>query len=330
MLRCFSLACFLAVGAMLSCCFSAQRREVWNLDEAQADPDFAVQGEYLGDGTLPEVGPCRVGAQVVARGEGKFEIFLLAGGLPGEGWKRGDRRLRLEAQRQDGVVVAGGSGLSGKISEGKFTLTPDSGGGEFVLTRVERKSPTLGQKPPDGAVVLLNGQSEEWFPGAQPGPEGSIFSGVTSKAAFDSYRLHLEFRLTWMPESRGQARSNSGVYVHNCYEIQVLDSFGLEGRDNECGGLYSIKEPDLNACLPPMVWQTYDIDLTAPKFDSDGNKVANARLTVRHNGVLIHDDLELPRATPGGQGEGPGPRAIMLQGHGCHVHYRNIWLVPKN
>ncbi len=329
MLRRFLLACLIVVAAMRTCCVSAERREVWTLEEAQADPDFAIQGEYLGEGTLPEKGRCKIGAQVIARGKGKFEAYILLGGLPGEGWKRGDPRVRLEGQRKDGQVVLTGDGHSATIAEGKLRINCEKSGKTFVLSRVERKSPTLGAKPPKGAVVLLNGDSSEWFPGAHPGPEGSIFSGATSKAAFDSYLLHLEFRLTWMPEARGQGRSNSGVYIHNCYEIQVLDSFGLEGRDNECGGLYSIKAPDVNACLPPMVWQTYDVEFTAPKYDKDGKKVANARLTVQHNGIVIHDDLELPRATPGGQGEGPGPRAIMLQGHGCHVHYRNIWLVPK-
>jgi len=117
---------------------------------------------------------------------------------------------------------------------------------------------------------------------------------------FASYTLHLEFRLSWMPTARGQARSNSGVYMHDCYEVQVLDSFGLEGRHNECGGLYIKKDPDVNMCLPPMVWQTYDIDFTAPKSKGYGR-----------------------------QDEGPAPRPIHLQGHGNHVQYRNIWLVEK-
>jgi hypothetical protein len=119
------------------------------------------------------------------------------------------------------------------------------------------------------------------------------------------------------------------VYVHDCYEIQVLDAFGLEGRDNECGGLYKIKEPDVNMCFPPLVWQTYDIDFTAPQYNDAGEKTSNARLTVKHNGVTIHENLELSHDTPGRKGEGPGPRQLHLQGHGNRVQYRNIWLVEK-
>jgi hypothetical protein len=131
-----------------------------------------------------------------------------------------------------------------------------------------------------------------------------------------------------MPKAGGQGRSNSGVYVHNCYEIQVLDSFGLKGENNECGGFYSIKAPDVNMCFPPLEWQTYDIDFTAPKYEGD-KKVTNGRITLKHNGVVIHDNLELPKGTPGRQPEGPAPRPLYLQGHGNHVHYQNVWVEEK-
>jgi len=322
----------LTISALHTTCrLMAGPREVVDLEEAKADPDFAVQGEYLAEGVrLPEGTKDKIGAQVVALGSGKFDVYLLDGGLPGEGWQRGDLRFRLRAERNpEGVVVLDDGGWKGRFSDGKLELAHEKG---FAcqLVKVERKSPTLGAKPPEGAIVLFDGTNLDWFPGGKFGPEQSLFSGVISKPAFNSCQIHLEFRLTWMPEARGQARSNSGVYVHNCYEIQVLDSFGLEGLHNECGGIYSIKDPDVNMCFPPMTWQTYDIDFIAPKYDESGNKIANARITVRHNGVVIHDNFELPRATPGGQPEGPGPRGIQLQGHGCHVHYRNIWVVPKD
>ncbi len=302
------------------------KEEVVDLDVAKADPDFAVQGEYLGEGKLPDGTQGKLGAQVIARGDGRFDVYLLSGGLPGEGWKKGDPRVRIEGQRDGDVVKLTGPDVEGQIAQGTMTL---AGKAKIELRRVERKSPTLGAKPPAGAVVLF-AQADDVanFDHGTLGPEEALMAGVTTKQAFDSYRLHLEFRLSWMPHATGQGRSNSGVYVHDAYEIQVLDSFGLEGQNNECGGLYSIKEPDVNMCLPPMVWQTFDIDFTAPKYEG-GQKVANARLTVRHNGVVIHDNVELPRGTPGRQPEGPGPRPIHLQGHGCKVQYRNIWLEPK-
>jgi hypothetical protein len=103
----------------------------------------------------------------------------------------------------------------------------------------------------------------------------------------------------------------------------------LEGEDNECGGIYSMAKPAVNMCFPPLAWQTYDIDFTAARFDEDGNKMKNARVTIKHNGVVIHDDLELPHGTPGRYPEGPEPQGLFLQDHGNPVVFRNIWVVEK-
>jgi len=113
----------------------------------------------------------------------------------------------------------------------------------------------------------------------------------------------------------------------------VLDSFGLEGRDNECGGVYSLSPPRLNMCLPPLAWQTYDVDFTGAKFDAEGKRVAWPRVTVRLNGVVVHQDLELkkdctaaaPLSAPLQTAKGP----IFLQDHGNPVVYRNIWVMPR-
>ena len=113
------------------------------------------------------------------------------------------------------------------------------------------------------------------------------------------------------------------------YELQVLDSFGLDGADNECGGIYSIDRPAVNACLPPLQWQTYDIDFTAAKYDDDGKKTTNGRVTVKHNGITIHDDTELKHGTPGRHKEGPDADSLFLQDHGNPVAFRNIWMVEK-
>jgi hypothetical protein len=156
-------------------------------------------------------------------------------------------------------------------------------------------------------------------------------AGCTSQQKFGSCKVHIEFRLPYMPEDRDQARGNSGIYLQGRYEVQMLDSFGLEGKNNECGGLYELKAPDVNMCLPPLNWQTYDIDYTTAKYD--GEKVISPpRITVEHNGVTIHKDVELPadrgtRAAPVAPGPEPGP--LYLQDHGNPARYRNIWLVEK-
>ena len=150
-----------------------------------------------------------------------------------------------------------------------------------------------------------------------------------SKQKFVDHSLHLEFRTPFLPHARGQGRGNSGMYIQGRYEVQVLDSFGLEGKNNECGGIYSISEPAVNMCFPPLTWQTYDYDFTAAVYDDAGKKTKNARVTIRHNGVVIHDNLELPNGTPGKHKEAAGPGLLYLQGHGNPVVYRNIWVVEK-
>ena len=152
---------------------------------------------------------------------------------------------------------------------------------------------------------------------------------MVSVEQMGSFRMHLEFRNAMMPEARGQGRSNSGVYLHGRYEIQVLDSFGLEPRNNDCAGIYQQAVPLANACLAPGEWQTYDIDFTAAQFDQAGNKTRDAELTLRFNGVLVHDRLAI-RCTPGGFGQKDVPKGpLMLQDHGNPVQFRNIWFVEK-
>ena len=199
---------------------------------------------------------------------------------------------------------------------------------KLELKRTVRHSSTEGAKPPEGAMVLFDGTTAENFEHGTLLTDKNLLSEATSKQRFGDYTLHVEFRLSYMPFAREQGRSNSGVYLHDCYEIQVLDSFGLEGENNECGGFYQLRKPDVNMCFPPLTWQTYDVNFTAPKY-KDGKKVANAKVEVRHNGVVIHPEFELPHATPGRQDEGPAPRPLYLQGHGNKVEYRNIWVKEK-
>ncbi len=151
---------------------------------------------------------------------------------------------------------------------------------------------------------------------------------IVSKAVYGDAHIHVEWREPDMPEASGQWKGNSGVYIHGCYELQVLDSWGIEtpGMD-DCGAIYSVYPPLVNACRPALEWQTYDIFLRAPRFDADGNVTENARVTILQNGVCIQNNIELWRTTPGGVGDAKvaaGP--LLLQDHGNPVSFRNVWV----
>jgi Domain of Unknown Function (DUF1080) len=291
------------------------------LDPEKAGPDFAVQGEYVGE----TAGKDKLAAQVVADGDGKFTIYFLAGGLPGDGWD-GKAKVKAEDRSADGKTSFDGAGWKGEIADGKLTGAR-ADGVEFALSRVLRKSPTEGAKPPEGALVLFDGKGiDEWKDGRIV--EGDLLAeGATTKKTFRDFKLHLEFRLPFKPKARGQERGNSGVYLQRRYEIQVLDSFGLTGDKGECGAIYQQTPPAVNMCFPPLSWQTYDIDFRAARYDADGAKTADAVVTVVHNGVKVHDKADIKKQTGYGDKEKDSPGVLNLQNHGNPVVFRNVWMV---
>lgn len=334
------LAAFL-IGCCTSHAAAASTANPVYTDASQADADFAFQGEYAGE-TSFDGQPLRLGIQVVALGDGKFDVVAYPGGLPGDGWtppnKVTGKGTRTDAGGKAVVALEGvdwtGQKRRGVIRDGAVVMLGDDGRAMASFAKVERKSPTLGQAPPPGAVVICDGpgpiDETATLEGARLTADGLLLEGVTTKDSFGDARWHIEFCLPYQPYDRGQARGNSGAYVQGCYEVQMLDSFGLEGKNNECGGIYSVAAPTVNMCLPPLAWQTYDIDFTAPRFEG-GTKVADPRMTVRHNGVVIHNDVAVPKITPGGpqkQEQPTGP--LHLQNHGNPVRYRNIWMLPKS
>ena len=307
---------------------AADRRKAIT-DPAKAGPDFAVQGEYVGTVETDE-GRIKEGAQVIALGDGKFRVAGYHGGLPGAGWDKSER-VQLDGEAAGGVTTFHIEDEAATVTLKKGVITVRDADGQTLgtLKKVHRKSPTLGKKPPAGAVVLFDGTSPDQFQRGRMTKDGLLMQGVTSKRNFQSFAIHLEFRTPFMPFARSQGRGNSGFYAQGRCEVQILDSFGLEGLDNECGGIYKVGRPAVNMCLPPLSWQTYDVDFTAAQY-KDGKKVKNATMTVRHNGVLIHKKIEVPHATVGARlGEGPEPGPVFLQNHGCPVRFRNIWVVEK-
>lgn len=320
---------WMTYGMMLSAglLFAADEKKAY-LNEKEAGADFATQGEYTGDVSV-DGQKQRVGVQVIARGDGKFEAVGHKGGLPGDGWD-GSERIKGEGKTENGETKFGGENLTAIVKDGVITIRDKSNLIVGELKKEIRKSPTLGEKPPAGATVLFDGKNvDAWEPG-KLAEDHLMGVGTRTKAKFGSYKLHLEFRTPFMPKSTGQGRGNSGMYLHDQYECQILDSFGLEGLDNECGGLYSVAKPKVNMCFPPLSWQTYDVEVTAPKLDDQGKVLEPAKATIKHNGVVIHDNVSL-KVTPGGgrSDQPPGPGALYLQDHGDPVRFQNIWIVEK-
>lgn len=354
---------YLPVALVLACAASVLLTEpltaqpkptkgVWTSpDDSTLPPDFKIQGEYVG------MGEGKVGCQVIALGDGHFQAVLYTGGLPGDGWDGKNRSLmagklmgekavftpaegkrKYLAQKPDEFAATskfppdGHKAYSAEVSKDTMTVKPAESK-SFELKRVARVSPTMGAKPPTGAVVLFDGTSTDEWKGGRLDKVTKLLntdgSDIASKRKFSDYTVHCEFMLPYRPDARGQGRGNSGFYQVHQYEVQVLDSFGLEGKNNECGGVYTKLDSKVNACLPPLQWQTYDVEFTNA-VNKDGKKVKNARITAKLNGIVIHEDKEITGPTGGARNEPEGtPGPFILQGHGNPLQYRNIWVVEK-
>lgn len=214
-----------------------------------------------------------------------------------------------------------------------------------VVTPAEQ----VGQ-PPSDAIVLFNGKDlSQWQKGNGADASWTIVDDdymvvpakagdIRTRKVFGSCQLHVEWRT---PEGvpvrvTNQDRSNSGVFLMGRYEVQVLDSYTDDDyqtnrayADGQAAAIYGQFPPTVNACRPAGQWQTYDIAFMRPLFDEQGNCVRKARITLFHNGVCVHNNLELEGATShkvkarySAHGEGP----IVLQDHGNPISYRNIWI----
>ena len=288
-------------------------------------------------------------------------------------WKRATPYSTFEAKATNGLIEfenIGSYKFTGEITADKIIgkLTDKFRNKEnkeeefevkFELPKLDRKSPTLGEKAPKGAVVLFDGKNlDEWRSTNNNIPQahwkvvkkgkdayfevakfkdanGKDHGGdIATKKKFKDFKLHIEFMIPdEMKKTLGQHRSNSGVHL-GYFEVQILDSFGAAGLWNECGSLYKVMPPQINASLPPLKWQTYDIDYKSAKY-VNGKIAEYPVITVFHNGMQIQKDIVMKETTEHeGRNRdinrvGEGPVEIKLQDHGNPIMFRNIWVLEN-
>ena len=301
------------------------RKKFAVVDIANVDRDFGYAGEY--EGQVDKDGVKQpVGLQIIAMGDREFGGMYYQGGLPGTGWN-GVERETIKGNRAGDLLSLESDNAKFEIVNCGLSVYSKDGRINGELSKVHRESPTLGMPAPSNAYTLFDGHDTAAFVNGKMTDDGLLIEGTELVSRFRDFTLHAEYRLPYMPYARGQDRANSGFYLQSSYEVQVLDSFGLEGVENQCGALYRYHRPDQNMCLPPLQWQTYDMTFRSPKFDSAGNKIQNARITLLHNGVVVHNDFEVERKTGAGKPEADTDRPIKFQNHSNPVRYRNIWLI---
>lgn len=196
---------------------------------------------------------------------------------------------------------------------------------------------------PSDAIVLFDGKDlSSWLGADGAVAKWSVKDGIMTvapgakdiktKQEFGDVQLHIEWRtpVEVDPSKVSQARGNSGIFLQDRYEVQVLDNYNNKTYANgQAGSVYKQHIPLVNACKKPGEWQAYDIIFLAPRFNREGRVIDPARLTVIHNGVLVQNNISLWGPTtyigmPVYQEHGKAP--IHLQDHGNLVSYRNIWL----
>ncbi len=231
----------------------------------------------------------------------------------------------------------------GALSRARTAAETGEGAMNGYVTRILKKTLADLASVPDRATALFDGSNLAHWQREGGGEigwtivDGELLitpgsSSIITREPVTDFHLHLEFNLPDLPDDvTGQGRGNSGVYIQQRYEVQILDSFGLEPGNQDCGAIYKTKAPDVNACKKPGEWQEYHIRFRQPRWqqvDGEWRKIEDARLTVVQNGLLIHDDVAVPNKTGAGMPEGPEARPLRLQDHGNPVRFRNIWIAP--
>jgi hypothetical protein len=242
----------------------------------------------------------------------------------------GCRKLTAFVASSLAVLVLGGLGLALAADQ---PITEYLSGLVWPEPKVVDPGPPGG--PPSDALVLFDGKDlSQWEGGPwiiRDGYAVADHDGIRTKQSFGDCQLHVEWATPEKVESASQGRGNSGVFLMERYEVQILDSYRNQTYfDGQAGAIYKQTPPMVNACRKPGEWQTYDILFTAPRFDNAGKLLKPAYITVLQNGVLIENHFEIQGTTLWDTGPKytahPPKLPLYLQYHGNPVRFRNIWI----
>jgi catechol 2,3-dioxygenase-like lactoylglutathione lyase family enzyme len=309
---------------------------------AASDP---MRGDWQGEGGLvaqvvPVMDKIYSKEDLIPQQEdnGKYEVHL---------FKQFDQPHDIPVALLNGTLANGtlsleGDGWTGTIEDGH--LKAKNGDQSIDLQHVTRSSPTLGMKPPKGAIVLFDGKNmdswskmmeKEWL--KEDGPcrwhlvPGDAVESVPrsgnciSQKAFGDAKIHVEFRTIGGP-------TNSGVYIQDRYEANINETYGsLSANPNGQFDNSIATKPGIRASRPLLEWQTFDIDFKAPRFDATGKKTADAVVTLLLNGEPLYQDHVLGPVILNAAKLGEAPSGpIQLQEHGMPTQFRNIWVLDES
>ena len=305
-----------------------------------------MQGEYAGT-FKNEDGEKKFGVQIKALGGGKFEVYGYMGGLPGDGWDGSDRWTGTAKRGDDGVThIVGNEEHGGKARHkgGKIEVLDEEGNVVGQAKKVQRKSPTLGKKPPEGAVVWFDGKTNQFV---RNGFDGADKKDVPAKVTKDGFltiqadgltphgsgTLHLSsserpFSRTRAARGAGTAGSTSRVATR--YRFSTRSARRRRRKRGIAGASTRFVPPSSKCATHHSVGRRTTSSSPKPSSTPTASSLKHARATVRHNGVVIHENQELHRTTTACKVKEHGPpMPLHLQNHGNPVVFRNIWFLPK-
>jgi hypothetical protein len=359
----FSCRWMVLVFAGLVCLTNCPAGHAADAEPDQAETVDIAQGNYLGEWKLKDGGGGKLTAKIVGQGGGRYHAIFTA--YDGSELENETFQFPISGTSVSATKVVFATQVFVGLRLGTFSIRTEleagqlSGGfsnekdyvGSMSLKRETTPAPQLGIAPPEGGRKLFDSPDlAAWNLKELPAGAWSFSNGVlrcgpavagetrhlAAREPHGDAIVHVEFRLPYMPEARGQERAQSGLWLQGLYEVQLVDSFGV-GRTTDnfgefddvdaMGALLGQKAPREVPALPPGEWQALDLTFRAPKLDENGKVVQAGELSATLNGVVIHDRTAIELPTSNAPGSGKPAVGLVLEHAGQPVEFRNLWIV---